>query len=387
MTDALAHAAAATELADAAGGAALHRHPRIWLANALTSLDRFDEAERTLHRGRREAERLGTGWARPLLHYYAAALLTLRGRLDEAVAEADAGVTVAEQVTAYQLTVPLLGMLTKLAVLRGELDQARWCLDRMTGLIGSGITAPPEDVAWPRAKLLIAEGSFDQAFALSTQVYERPTLVVQEPRAAATLVGLAVQVGDHGRAAAVVEATSRLARRNPGLHAAAGAAAHAAGVLHRDPRQLCAAVTEFRQAGRPLALASALEDSALLGRDHTDQSAVRAWYDEAMELFTASGAHGARRQLQDGLGAWRGAAPAPVEEAAPCLPPLSPAERAVALLVGQGLTNIVVGRRLHLSPHTVDSHLRKIFRKLDLHSRVELAAVVARECHHNPEVT
>jgi DNA-binding CsgD family transcriptional regulator len=280
-------------------------------------------------------------------------------------------------------------MLAKLAVLRGDLDQARWCLDRMAGLIGTGITAPPEDVAWPRAKLLIAEGSFDQAFALITQVYERPTLVVQEPRAAATLVGLAVQVGEHDKAAAVVEATSRLARRNPGLHAAAGAAAHAAGVLHRDQRQLCAAVTEFRRAGRPLALASALEDSTLLGRDNTDQSTVRGWYDEALALFTASGAHGARRQLQDGLGAWRGAAPtpAPAGEPVPCLPQLSSAERAVALLVGQGLTNIVVGRRLHLSPHTVDSHLRKIFMKLDLHSRVELAAVVARECQHNPEVT
>ncbi|MCU7722239.1 AAA family ATPase [Actinoplanes sp. KI2] len=387
MADALAHAAAATELADTTGGEALHRHPRIWLANALTSLDRFDEAEQTLRRGRREAESLGTGWARPLLHYYAAALLTLRGRLDEAVAEADAGVTVAEQVTAYALTVPLLGILAKLAVLRGELDQARWCLDRMTGLLGTGITAPPEDVAWPRAKLLIAEGSLEEAFALLTQVYERPTLVALEPRAAATLVGLAVQVGDRDRAAAVVEAASRLAQRNPGLHAAAGAAAHAAGVLHRDPQQLCAAVDEFRRARRPLALASALEDAALLARDHTDQAAVRAWYDEAMELFTAAGAHGARRQLEDGLGAWRGAAPAPVEEAVPCLPQLSPGERAVALLVGQGLTNILVGRRLHLSPHTVDSHLRKIFRKLDLHSRVELAAVVARECLHNPVVT
>jgi len=389
IADALTHAAAATELADTTGGAALHRHPRIWLANALISLDRFDEAERTLRRGRREAEGLGTGWARPLLHYFAATLLTVRGRLDEAVAEADAGVTISEQVTAYALTVPLLGTLAKLAVLRGDLDQARWCVERMTSLLGTGVTAPPEDVEWPRAKLLIAEGSLDEAFALIAPVYRRPALVVQEPRAAATLVGLAVQLGDRDRAAAVVEATARLAQRNPGLHGAAGAAAHAAGILHRDPRQLCTAVAEFRRAGRPLALASALEDSALLGRDQTDPSTVRAWYDEAMALLTAAGAHGARRQLQEGLGAWRGVAavPAPVEESAACLPQLSPAERAVALLVGQGLTNIVVGHRLHLSPHTVDSHLRKIFMKLELHSRVELAAVVARECHHNPGVT
>ncbi|WP_030438081.1 helix-turn-helix transcriptional regulator [Actinoplanes subtropicus] len=389
ITDAFTHAAAATDLADTAGGAALHRHPRIWLANALTSLDRFDEAERTLRRGRREAEGLGTGWARPLLHYFSAALLTVRGRLDEAVAEADAGVAISEQVTAYALTVPLLGIQAKLAVLRGDLDQARWCVGRMTELLAGGITAPPEDVEWPRARLLIAEGALGDAFELLSPVYERPTLIVQEPRAAATLVGLAVQVGAQHKAAAVVEATARLAQRNPGLHAAAGAAAHAAGILYRDPRQLCTAVAEFRRAGRPLALASALEDSALLGRDQTDRSTVRAWYDEAMRLLTAAGAHGAIRQLQEGLGAWRGMAPAPapVDETAPCLPQLSRAERAVAMLVGQGLTNIGVGRQLHLSPHTVDSHLRKIFMKLDLHSRVELAAVVARECHHNPGVT
>jgi DNA-binding CsgD family transcriptional regulator len=70
-----------------------------------------------------------------------------------------------------------------------------------------------------------------------------------------------------------------------------------------------------------------------------------------------------------------------------CLPQLSVAERRVALAVGKGLTNIDVARELFISRHTVDSHLRRIFAKLGLNNRTELAAVVARECSGNPGLT
>jgi DNA-binding CsgD family transcriptional regulator len=58
---------------------------------------------------------------------------------------------------------------------------------------------------------------------------------------------------------------------------------------------------------------------------------------------------------------------------------LTPAERVVADLVAAGLSNAAVGERIFVSRHTVDSHLRHIFAKLELRSRVELAAVVARQ--------
>ncbi|MEV4053568.1 helix-turn-helix transcriptional regulator [Amycolatopsis sp. NPDC049688] len=57
---------------------------------------------------------------------------------------------------------------------------------------------------------------------------------------------------------------------------------------------------------------------------------------------------------------------------------LTPPERDVAALVSEGLTNQQVATRLHRSPHTVNFHLRNIFRKLDVRSRVELAAYVHR---------
>ena len=52
---------------------------------------------------------------------------------------------------------------------------------------------------------------------------------------------------------------------------------------------------------------------------------------------------------------------------------LTDTQRMVAELVVDGLTNRGVGARLFLSPHTVDFHLRQIYRRLGIRSRVELA--------------
>ena len=57
---------------------------------------------------------------------------------------------------------------------------------------------------------------------------------------------------------------------------------------------------------------------------------------------------------------------------------LTDTERAVAAAVAQGLTNRQVAVQMFLSPHTVGFHLRQIFRKLGIRSRVELARLHAR---------
>ncbi|GIE36862.1 hypothetical protein Ait01nite_099070 [Actinoplanes italicus] len=57
---------------------------------------------------------------------------------------------------------------------------------------------------------------------------------------------------------------------------------------------------------------------------------------------------------------------------------LSGREMEIAELVGQALTNRQIADRVGLSPHTVNYHLRQIFQKLGLASRVELVSSLRR---------
>ena len=60
---------------------------------------------------------------------------------------------------------------------------------------------------------------------------------------------------------------------------------------------------------------------------------------------------------------------------------LTDSELAVARLVAQGLTNREVAEQLFVSPHTVSSHLRSVFAKLEINSRIALARIAAE---HDP---
>ena len=51
---------------------------------------------------------------------------------------------------------------------------------------------------------------------------------------------------------------------------------------------------------------------------------------------------------------------------------LSPREKDVLRLVGQGMSNVEIADKLYISRFTVETHLRNIFHKLDIHSRQKL---------------
>lgn len=55
---------------------------------------------------------------------------------------------------------------------------------------------------------------------------------------------------------------------------------------------------------------------------------------------------------------------------------LTPHEQQVAALAADGFSNREIGSRMFLSRHTVDFHLRQVYRKLEVRSRVELARMV-----------
>ena len=60
---------------------------------------------------------------------------------------------------------------------------------------------------------------------------------------------------------------------------------------------------------------------------------------------------------------------------------LTPTELDVVRLVAEGMPNKDIATRLFISPRTVQSHLRHVYNKLGLTSRVQLAQEAARQFH------
>jgi DNA-binding CsgD family transcriptional regulator len=55
---------------------------------------------------------------------------------------------------------------------------------------------------------------------------------------------------------------------------------------------------------------------------------------------------------------------------------LTDSELKVVNLIAQGVTNRSVATQLHLSPHTVKTHIRNAFAKLGINSRAQLTRLV-----------
>jgi DNA-binding NarL/FixJ family response regulator len=63
---------------------------------------------------------------------------------------------------------------------------------------------------------------------------------------------------------------------------------------------------------------------------------------------------------------------------------LSSREREVANEVAMGRTNRAVAATLFVSEKTVESHLARIYAKLEVHSRAALATIIARDGGDGP---
>jgi DNA-binding CsgD family transcriptional regulator len=120
-------------------------------------------------------------------------------------------------------------------------------------------------------------------------------------------------------------------------------------------------------------LASALEDLGRLRVDDGDTKDGIDAYDQALAINVNIGASWDAARVRSRLrrlGIRRRIISSDVAHTG--WGALTPAERQVAQLVTEGKTNREIAEQLFVSPHTVSAHLRHIFDKIGVKSRVEL---------------
>jgi len=201
---------------------------------------------------------------------------------------------------------------------------------------------------------------------------------VADPDGAVLLVRGALAEGDSERAATLADATRRLAAATPGHPDMAAAADHARGLVEQDAALLERVAVRYSATG---ARATALEDAGRSwvgqGNQRSAEALLRQAYALYEEVGSAEGAARVRawlRTVGTRLCHWTHA-----DRPAFGWDSLTDTERTIAGLVAQGLSNRQVASRVFLSTHTVAFHLRHVFWKLGVTSRVQLARMAAEQ--------
>lgn len=348
----------------------LFAYPQLLLATLYAGLREFAEADSVVRRARSGPSSVVT--KELLTSVVQARILLQAGRIEEAAVEARNALSVAEETGHTALVAPALAVLATVAIHTGDLPAAIEHVERCRGHVPvDGIIFSRAYYQW--ADVLVAYVGFGLDKAMAKLSDEYPGLVTsglfaEEPRAAGWFVRRAVEAGDERLAKAVVDRVERLAEENPGFRAVAAAAMHARGLFDGDASLLELASQQHRDLW---ARANAAEDLGVLLTDSDRAASVKA-LETALGLYREIGASRDSARVLGRLrklGRRRRAAPV---RPASGWSSLDDTERAIANLVAKGQTNRQISTQLFMSPHTVNFHLRKIFRKLGISSRVEL---------------
>ncbi|OKI44014.1 hypothetical protein A6A27_38645 [Micromonospora sp. CB01531] len=308
------------------------------------------------------------------------------GRLADARAEADGVLAMVDDLGARNFAeVTALYVLGRIAIHTGDRDGIRRCTTDGERMMRDEAPVIRRAGAWMAALAADSEGDFARVLELTEEAAETfdlpdPSLGMPlDPADEVVFARVALRAGDRERAERAVLAAERRARLNPGFPFLAGVAAHARGLLDGDIGLLVRAVDLLAGFPRPLVHASALEDAgrALVASRAMDAAAR---LEAALGLYEQAGAVrdaarvrsrlrevGVRRRGRacgGTLRGWQG---------------LTGSELQVVRLVAQGATNRQVAERLFLSPHTISTHLRHAYTKLEIKSRVELARLVLEQ--------
>jgi DNA-binding NarL/FixJ family response regulator len=188
---------------------------------------------------------------------------------------------------------------------------------------------------------------------------------------------VASAAGDAGLRARVLHATDLLEREDPAIPLFTGVATHARGILERDAQALLAAADVLHSSSRPLLYAAAAEDAGAEAArtddrdkalDHLNAAFVTYLQHEALADARRVG-----RELRQ-LGVQRRIVSQP--RAKTGWDSLTDSELKVVNLIAQGVTNRDVATQLHLSLHTVKTHVHNAFAKLGINSRAQLTQLM-----------
>ena len=188
---------------------------------------------------------------------------------------------------------------------------------------------------------------------------------------------VASAAGDAGLRARLLDAVDVLERERPRVRLFATVAQHTRGILERDAPALVATADVLRSSSRPLLYASAAEDAGgELSRAQRNAEALdqlNAAFDTYIECEAIADARRVGRALRR-LGVERRIVTHP--RAKTGWDSLTDSELTVINLIAQGATNRSVATQLHLSPHTVKTHVHNAFAKLGIASRAQLAQLM-----------
>jgi DNA-binding CsgD family transcriptional regulator len=163
----------------------------------------------------------------------------------------------------------------------------------------------------------------------------------------------------------------------PAVPLLAGVAGYARGILGREAPALVAAADVLRASSRPLLYASAAEDAGgELARAQRNAEAIdqlNAAFDTYIECEATADARRVGRALRR-LGVERRIVTN--SRAKTGWNSLTDSELKVINLIARGATNRDVATELHLSPHTVKTHVHNAFAKLGITSRAQLAQLM-----------
>jgi DNA-binding CsgD family transcriptional regulator len=355
---------------------------RSWI---LSALDQVDEALANAEDGLASAHRDRQHWAVHVFETWKGRHLLQLGRLDEANAILEGRFDLADA----KLIVGVLDAASVVALGRTKLhigdERATQEIAEIAKVMLTA-TAPVvrKLAAWYLAVDSMTSDDPNQAHRWLCALGETerlslfplfPVEVADDP----LLMRIALGADDMELAKAVGELAARREELNPGVPTIAGVAAHTRGLLSNCKQDLERAADTLLACPRPLASAAALEDLGTARLADGDRGGAVDAFDQVLRICLDTGAvrdaARARKHLRE-LGIHRRVRS--LDRPKLGWESLTEPEVHVARLAAAGYTNRGIADRLFISPNTVNTHLRHVFDKLDIRSRVDLTRIVER---------